>query len=399
MKGVGGAPLHSSCEEYLRHTISMMEEKDNHQISNQAFGTLLQTLAQPGAFPFSFADREMITLKQTHASAVLLTNNYAYKLKKPRKYGFDYSTPQLRRKCCKQEVILNARLAPHVYLGVAPVVAYPDNRFCFGETLQLDDVPSPGSTYSGEIMGTVVDYAVVMRRLPDEATLSAHVAAGAADAALMSEIAHVVASFHEKAEADEHVAAFGHPNIIRSNWEMVFQQVKPYIGRVLDAGTYQAIVNYAQCFLEAHRELLERRVQEKRIRDCHGDLQLQHIYIFPRAGSSEHEFKIIDCIDFSDRFRCGDVAGEVAFLKMDMDSEGREDLARAFVTAYVQETNDQDLYQLLPFYACYRACVRGKAFAFQLDQPEVSAPLLDLAHERATRLFTLARSYIDTSSV
>jgi aminoglycoside phosphotransferase family enzyme len=175
--------------------------------------------------------------------------------------------------------------------------------------------------------------------------------------------------------------------------------MQPYVGRVLSADTYRAIVDYAQYFVGKHQELLKSRVRRERIRDCHGDLQLQHIYISAESGPSSHQFKIIDCIDFSDRFRCGDVAGEVAFLKMDMDAAGRTDLAQAFVTAYVRETADEEVYRLLPFYACYRACVRGKACAFQLDQAEVSVSQIELAKRRASSLFTLARSYIDTAPV
>src|SRR5579864_7578448 len=116
-----------------------------HDSLTSDFPTMLVALAQPGAFPFALPDREPITVIQTHASTVLLAGDRAYKLKKPKNFGFfDYSTPALRRHFCGQEVLVNRRLAPHVYLGVAPVLADGGGRFHFGSTCPPEEEPLPG---------------------------------------------------------------------------------------------------------------------------------------------------------------------------------------------------------------------------------------------------------------
>ncbi|HEY5006025.1 MAG TPA: hypothetical protein VII61_22890, partial [Ktedonobacteraceae bacterium] len=129
-------------------------------ISALDFATMLNALAHASAFPTTLSDKEPISVLQTHASAVLLTTRRVYKVKKPKNFGFfDYSTPALRRYFCQQEVRLNRDLAPHIYLGIAPVVAFSDGHVRFGTTFPPDDVPIPGTVFEG---GHVVDYAVVM---------------------------------------------------------------------------------------------------------------------------------------------------------------------------------------------------------------------------------------------
>jgi aminoglycoside phosphotransferase family enzyme/predicted kinase len=370
--------------------------------SSTDFATMLNALARPEAFQEAICpgdrtqawyhkDGEPITVIQTHASAVLLTRERAYKLKKPKDFGFfDFSTPALRRHFCGQEVHVNRRLAPQVYLSVAPVVEYTDGRFRFGPTCAPDDVPMPGCLLDG---GHVVDYAVVMVRLPDEAMLESRVRAGTASPALLAEIARYVAAFHATSRTSEHIASFGGLDIIRGNWEENFTQMKPYLGRTLDAATYDQITGYIRRFLEGRTGLFESRVREGRIRDCHGDLRLQHVYILDTVDDPAQRLAILDGIEFNERFRYGDVASEVAFLTMELEAANRCDLSRAFVDAYVAETGDEALRELLPFYTCYRACVRGKVTSFQLDEPEVPAAQRETARKAATSLFALAASH------
>jgi aminoglycoside phosphotransferase family enzyme len=217
------------------------------------FTTMLNKLTQPAAFQGtgsdgdwfqkgSYPDHEPITVIQTHASAVVLTASRVYKLKKPKDFGFfDYSTPALRRHFCQQEVLLNTRLAPQIYLGVAPVFLFAGGRLRFGPTFLPGDVPLPGTMLDG---GCIVDYAVVMVRLPDEATLEFRVRTGTASPSLLQEIARYVAAFHATSSTDAHIASFGGVEVIRGNWEENFAQMKPYIDRSLDALTYNRIVAY-----------------------------------------------------------------------------------------------------------------------------------------------------------
>jgi aminoglycoside phosphotransferase family enzyme/predicted kinase len=358
------------------------------------FAEMMGQLAQPGAFPFALTDSESIPVLQMHASAVMLTPSRVYKVKKPKNFGFlNFSTPLLRHHFCEQEVRLNAPRAPHIYLGVAPVLLFSDGRFRFGPTCPPGQVPLPGTPLAG---GLVVDYAVVMVRLPEKATLEARVRAGTADALLLAEIAQYVAASHLKASTSEDIASFGSLEVIRGNWEENFEQMKPCIGRTLGDATYGSIVEFVHHFLEERTALFAHRVSGNRIRDCHGDLRLQHVYVLGEQENPVYQLPrlaILDCIEFNERFRYSDVASEVAFLTMELDALGRPDLAVAFVDEYVAATNDDELPELLPFYTCYRACVRGKVLSFQLDEPEVPATQRQAACQEAKSLFTLAAHY------
>jgi aminoglycoside phosphotransferase family enzyme/predicted kinase len=377
------------------------------------FAHRLRTLTRPEAFPFAVSADQPIAVIQTHASAVLLAGERAYKLKKPENFGFfDYSTPTLRRHFCAEEVRLNTRLAPQVYLGVAPVLVSADGpvgMLRFGPTLPADETPEPGARVDG---AEVLDYAVVMRRLPEEATLAARVRSNTASPDLFAAVARVarrVAAFHHESADDERTAQYGSLAVVAGNWEENLAQIQPYVGQTLDAATFARIASYACDFLRQRAALFESRVRTGCIRDSHGDLRLQHVYLLD-DDSTDHpadacespdgvnRLAIVDCIEFNERFRYGDVIAEVAFLAMELEAAARPDLARAFVDAYVAESGDEALRELLPFYCCYRACVRGKVLSFELDQPEVPAAEREGARRQAEALFALAAFYAGGST-
>jgi aminoglycoside phosphotransferase family enzyme/predicted kinase len=363
--------------------------------ASTGFTTMLSMLAHPEAFPFELPSNTSIAVIQTHASAVLLTSKLVYKVKKPKNFGFfDFSIPSLRRHFCGEEVRVNRRYAPQVYLGVAPILVSPGGQFRFGPPFAPDEVPMPGTKLEGR---NVVDYAVVMVRLPDEAMLEFQVRTNTADSLLLQEIAQHVAAFHATAPTDEHIASFGGLEVIRGNWEENFQQMRPYIGRTLDVATYDQIADYISGFMEQRRSLFASRVSEGRIRDCHGDLRLQHVYILKGVTIDSAQqmpgLALLDGIEFNERFRYSDVASEVAFLTMELEAACRCDLARAFVQGYVVASRDQELRELLPFYSCYRACVRGKVLSFQMDEPEVPAVQREISRREAISLFQLAARY------
>ena len=269
---------------------------------------------------------------------------------------------------------------------MAPVLLFSENRFRFGPTFSPDNVPWPGTVLDG---GCVVDYAVVMVRLPEASTLEYRVHSGTADPVLLADVARFVAAFHATSHTDEQIASFGKLEVIRGNWEENFLQMRPYIGRTLDASTYESIVAYVHHFLEGRAALFAARVREGRIRDCHGDLRLQQIHVL----DNENRLVILDCIEFNERFRYSDVASEIAFLAMELEAANRADLAYAFVDAYIKETGDETIREILPFYICYRACVRGKVISFQLDESEVPASQRAAAQQEARSLFDLAASH------
>jgi uncharacterized protein len=368
--------------------------------SHLAFAVMLQELRRPEAYRSTEARQvDAVELVQTHASAVLLTATHAYKLKKPENLGFlDYSTPDLRRHFCQAEVDLNQRLAPDVYLGVAAILRLSDGHLQFSRIYRSDDAPMPDELVAGS---QVIDYAVVMVRVPEEATLAELVRRGQLTPELVGEVARVVARFHHNAASDEQVARFGSLEVIRENWDENFRQMQPFIERTLASAIYGQIVAYVRAFEEQREALFEERQRLGRIRDCHGDLRLQHVYALGEHSEERDRspslqpphLAILDCIEFNERFRYGDVASEVAFLAMELDMAGRSDLSRALVDSYAAASGDTTLRELLPFYQCYRACVRGKVMSLVLDQPEVAASQREAAKHQAAALFTLAGWY------
>ncbi len=315
-----------------------------------ALPPVIRALLDPAAYPPPRP--AAVELRQTHISYVLLAGERVYKIKKPVALGFlDYSTPARRAYYCRREVALNRRFAPDVYLGVVAIVA------------------RAGAVRVGG-RGRVLERAVLMRRLPEEGMLTHLLTTGGATPALLAQIARRVAAFHADAASGPRVARYGRPGAVRHTVLSNLARCAPYVGRTLDAAGYEHLREWTAGFLREHRALFERRVAERRIRDGHGDLHAASICVLPgtheQAGSSE--IVLFDCIDFSRRLRCTDVAAEVAFLAMDLDHYGRADLRVAFVDAYVAASGDADLPTLLPFYQSYRATVRGLVASIAADE-------------------------------
>ncbi len=321
-------------------------------------------LLRADAFPHPARD---IRLIETHISWVILAGAFAYKLRKPVNFGFlDFTTAAQRRADCDAEISLNRRLCPDLYLGVVNVVERDDEHLSFGGP------------------GRVLEPAVMMRRLPNAGMLASLLERRQADERLMRRIASVLSEFHASARTGPGVDQFGSIATIRGNWEENFSQMQTDL---LTANKRHAIRAYVSGFLGQHAELLERRVRTGRIRDGHGDLHADSVCI---AGRTVHLF---DCIEFNPRFRCADVAADVAFLAMDLEHRGRADLAQAFVDAYVQHTPDPELPLLLPFYKCYRAFVRGKVLSFRLADRHLDAAVAATIGSQARAYFDLAYAY------
>ncbi|MDP2730208.1 MAG: phosphotransferase [Dehalococcoidales bacterium] len=327
---------------------------------------MVRALLEPGIYPDASAKVELV---QTQMSFVFLTGDYVYKVKKPVNLGYlDYSTLGKRYFYCQREVELNRRLCPDAYLGVVAIT---------GED----------KWFSLEGKGKVVDYAVKMRRLPQEGMLKMLLARGQVSAEMMRRVAWKLDDFHRRAETNTAISAFGDLDTIVTNNEENFTQTEKYIGRTISQNGYQHIKDYTRAFIERNTPLFRKRIDDGKIRDCHGDLHAAHICFTDGIC-------IFDCIEFNERFRYGDVASEVAFLAMDLDNSGRADLSRSFVDAYIASSQDKELSQLLTFYKCYRAYVRGKVESFKLDDPHIPEDEKAGILAAARKYFELAESYV-----
>lgn len=320
--------------------------------------------------PRSYPDRpKRVHVVQTHASYLVLTPRRVYKVKKPVNFGFlDFSTLQKRRYFCTREVELNGRLCPGIHLGVLPILVRR-GRLAFGAD------------------GEVVEYAVVMRRLPERWFLLEWLARGKVTPQVVDKIVATLAPFYQAQHPTREIEQWGRVAKLRISTDENFRQTEDFVGVTLTPPAFAAIRHFTACFYRTHAALFAARVREGRIRDCHGDLHLEHIHLSPSR------LTIYDCIEFNDRFRYIDVASDAAFLAMDFDFHGRPDLARHFARGLSRALRDPALRRLLDFYKCYRAYVRGKVESFQ----HVAAGVSDAEHQgaraRAERYFRLALQY------
>jgi len=277
-----------------------------------------RALRRPEAYPPP--EPPDVEVHETHASLVFLAGSRAYKMKKPVRFPFlDYSTLEKRKRFCEEEVRLNRRLAPSVYVGVVPITA--DGRI------------------RGK--GEVLEYAVEMVRLPQDRMLDEMLRREQVTVADVERIADVLAAFHARAER---CPSQGTEAIRRNFDDAAAYLPAPWLARL------RADHERLRAEMEP---LLARRAAQGRVRDGHGDLHAANVCL------RGNEVVIYDCIEFEPRFRIGDVAAEIAFLAMDLERYGAWDLSRAFVRRYAERSGDAEAERLLPFFKPYRACVRG----------------------------------------
>jgi aminoglycoside phosphotransferase family enzyme/predicted kinase len=335
--------------------------------------SLIAGLSEPSAYPFAAPAVEVL---QTHISVVFLTGEYAYKVKKPVKLSFlDFSKVDQRRHFCDEEVQLNRRLAPDVYLGVVPVTL-------------------AGSRVAFEGPGETIDWAVKMRRLPESATLEQRVLRNEIDAADLGRLAVRLARFHEQAARSEHIASFGRFDVVARNIRENFAVSEPMIGRTISPPVRERLVSLTETALQELRPRIDARADRSVTCDTHGDLHLDHVYLFP-GEPAPADLVVVDCIEFNERFRYTDPVADMAFLAMDLEFHGRRDLAAAFTQAYFAASADEEGRQLLPLYLSYRAAVRGKVDGLQLAEPEIPQAAREKALVRGRGHWMLALNALE----
>jgi aminoglycoside phosphotransferase family enzyme len=205
---------------------------------------------------------------------------------------------------------------------------------------------------------------------------------------MLERVADILVDFHARAATGGEINTIGGITAVIKNTQENFEQMEKHAGTIIPSETYWAIRNYTEGFIRDNEFLFHQRADEGRIRDCHGDLHAAHICFGEKIC-------IYDCIEFIDRLRYTDVVADVAFLAMDLDHYGRQDLSVSFVNAYVAKSGDEELKHLLNFYKCYRAYVRGKIGCSQYEDPYI--PEADKAKilTDTRSYFALAESYTE----
>lgn len=315
----------------------------------------IEELLVPSAFPHPVSDLRLV---ETHISWVILTGSLAYKIKKPVKLDFiDTSTLERRLHYCNEELRLNRRLAPELYLKVVPITRRPG-----------------GARIEGE--GMAIDYAVCLKQFAAEAELPSLLERDRVSSAEILRLAETLAFFHMQTpefsgpyapEATQHMydTVLGNLDHLLKHTER--HQEFPELRRLWD---------WTRAEIDRHAAAFDERARDHRIRDCHGDLHAANIVLF------EGRLVPFDCIDFDPQLRCIDVMNDISFLIMDLHSHDRADLATTLLSRYLEITGDYEGIRLLPFYAVYRALVRAKVDAIAAEQ---SPHLVDQYTKRMLR--------------
>jgi uncharacterized protein len=343
---------------------------DSDQEIREHVSRIYADLSRPDAFPEQVDE---VTIEETHISIVFLVGDTVYKVKRPVDFGFlDFSTLEKRKFYCEEEIRLNQRLTHDVYLDVVPVTDI-NGRYQIG----------------GD--GPVTEYAVKMRRLPDDGILAAMLDRGEVDEYVLGRVAERLVHFYPNAATGEGVDEWGTAEAVGFNIQENVDQSRPYVDRFIAPTQLDLIDRASKAYLASEASLFAKRVADGKIREGHGDLHLKHICI---EGPRPEQLQIIDCVEFNPRIRCGDIAVDVAFLAMDLDFQRRPDLASFFIERLTERLSDADLPRLVQFYKAYRAHVRAKVACFMSDNVAPELEEFVAIRSEIERYIDLATSYL-----
>jgi len=312
---------------------------------------------------------DRIRLVQTHISYVFLTGSYAYKIKKRVDFGFlDFSTLEKRKHYCEEELRLNRRLCKDMYVDVLPITRSGSNVRVGGN-------------------GEVIEYTVKMREIPQQRLMSNLLEKDRVNKKDLDSIARKLSVFHRSVETNEDIQDYGSVEKIRYNWDENFNQTRRFFDKTISRKSYSFIRRKINDFILKNTDLFEYRIKKDRIRECHGDLHSRNIFI-------SDKIYIYDAIEFNKRFRYSDVASDIAFLAMDLDFRGKHDLHNSFLSRYLYYSGETtDFLEMMPFYKCYRAYVRGKVESLKLNDPNITVEDKEQSKKVAAKYFNMSSEY------
>ena len=326
---------------------------------------LIAALQNPALYPHPVEGFQVI---ETHISWVVLTGPYAYKIKKPVNFGFlDFTELSAREHFCQEELRLNPRLAPDLYLEVLPINGSVEAPQLAGD-------------------GPVIEYALKMRQFPAGQLLGELQERSELNEGHVDALAKQIAEFHLGAPQVAQDHPLGTPEAIMAPVTQNFEQIRPMLKDQADLLQLDALQAWAESSFERLQPLLAQRKADGFIRECHGDIHLGN------ATLLNGEVVLFDCIEFNEPFRLIDIASDAAFLAMDLEDRGLKPLARRFINSWLEHTGDYAALELLSFYKAYRAMVRGKVSLFRFAQ-EQDAVQRAVILRQYRRYAALAESY------
>lgn len=328
--------------------------------------TLIHSLQNPRSYDHAVGEVGVI---ETHISWVLLTGNYAYKVKKPVNLGFlDFSTLEKRRFYCQQELRLNRRLAPNLYLEVVAITGSAEHPRLRGP-------------------GPAIEYAVKMRQFPQQAQLDRVLTRGELYPQHIDALASTVAAFHADISIAKPTDAYGDPEQVHETVLENFDRVLSGLHNEEAAKRLLGLRRWAQQEYERCRPILAMRKQHGYVRECHGDMHLRNMALL------DGEVLVFDCIEFSENLRWIDVISEIAFVVMDFDDRRCPQLGRRFLNAYLEYTGDYGSLEVLPYYLMYRAMVRAMVDSIRIRQSNMDEAEKHRVLDEYRSYLTLAEQY------
>ena len=332
---------------------------------------LISSLLKEDLYPHAIDDLQLI---ETHISWVILTGPFAYKIKKPVDLGFlDFSSLEKRHLFCEEELRLNQRTAPSIYLEVLPITGTAEQPQWAGE-------------------GEVIEYAVKMMQFPQAAQLDRMLESNGLTTQHIDAFAHLVAIFHEQISVADTKLAYGDAKHVLHPIEENFNHIRECINNADALQILDVLEEWSLSQYKKLKPLLEQRKQQGFIRECHGDMHLRNL---AWIGDKPVAF---DCIEFNPNLRWIDVISEIAFLIMDLQDRQQTELAQRFLNTYLEITGDYKGVKLLPFYKVYRALVRAKVDAIRLDQKGLEDKERNSVHKEFIDYLLLAQSYTEQTA-
>lgn len=325
---------------------------------------LIKNLQNPKLYDYPI---EQFKVLETHISWVILTGKYAYKIKKPRNLDFlDFTTLEKRHHYCEEEVRLNKRLAPNIYMDVIPVT---------------------GSFEQPEINGSgpVIDYVIKMREFSQKDLFDRLLSRQQLKTPLIDELAQILSQFHEKASVCDKSLPYGSPEEVNAPVIQNFDQCEEILTERSDVAQLKRLRQWANQQYEILSPVFKQRKENGFVRECHGDVHLGNIVLI------DNHPVIFDCIEFNESFRWTDIIADPAFLAMDLEFNQKSNFANRLINNYLQLTGDYEGLRVLKYYKAYRAMVRAKVSLFQDTEKNTDAH--HALRDRFLRCTALASSY------